>query len=168
MYTAKCICLHVNEIIFQEKSTLPYIFVNYCWVFIFLEFEPFLLLPPANEIWGKVMFLHLSVSHSVHRRGVCLWVWRGGGCLPLGLGGVCLSVQGGLGVGCDDCLWVWVVCLWVRGGVYHIPGYTQSWTHTHTHTHTHTPVEVAIEEGGTHPTGVFVISVLETAVNCIN
>ena len=25
-----------------------------------------LLLPPANEVWGKVMFLHLSVSHSVH------------------------------------------------------------------------------------------------------
>ena len=24
------------------------------------------LLPPANEVWGKVMFLHLSVSHSVH------------------------------------------------------------------------------------------------------
>ena len=21
---------------------------------------------PANEVWGKVMFLHLSVSHSVH------------------------------------------------------------------------------------------------------
>ena len=25
-----------------------------------------LYLPPANEVWGKVMFLHLSVSHSVH------------------------------------------------------------------------------------------------------
>ena len=25
------------------------------------------LLPAANEVWGKVMFLHLSVSHSVHR-----------------------------------------------------------------------------------------------------
>ena len=22
-------------------------------------------LPPANEVWGKVMFLHLSVSHFV-------------------------------------------------------------------------------------------------------
>ena len=30
-----------------------------------------LLLPPANEVWCKVMFLHLSVSHSVHREGVC-------------------------------------------------------------------------------------------------
>ena len=26
------------------------------------------LLPPANEVWGKVIFLHLS--HSVHRGGV--------------------------------------------------------------------------------------------------
>ena len=26
-------------------------------------------LPPANEVWGKVMFLHLSVSHSAHREG---------------------------------------------------------------------------------------------------
>ena len=24
------------------------------------------LLPPPNEVWGKVMFLHPSVSHSVH------------------------------------------------------------------------------------------------------
>ena len=23
-------------------------------------------LPPTKEVWGKVMFLHLSVSHSVH------------------------------------------------------------------------------------------------------
>ena len=30
-------------------------------------------LPPANEVWGKVMFLHLSVNHSVHRgRGVMM------------------------------------------------------------------------------------------------
>ena len=27
----------------------------------------FLFLPPANEVWGKVMFLHRSVSQSVHR-----------------------------------------------------------------------------------------------------
>ena len=27
-------------------------------------------LPPANEVLGKVMFLHLSVIHSVHRGGV--------------------------------------------------------------------------------------------------
>ena len=29
------------------------------------------LLPPANEVWGKVMFLHLSVSHLLT-----------GGCIP--------------------------------------------------------------------------------------
>ena len=28
-------------------------------------------LQPANEVWGKIMFLYLSVGHSVHRRGVC-------------------------------------------------------------------------------------------------
>ena len=27
------------------------------------------LLPIANEVWGKVMSLHLSVSHSVHKGG---------------------------------------------------------------------------------------------------
>ena len=77
----------------------------------------------------------------------------GGGCLPLGLGGVCLSVQGGLGVGCDDCLWVWVVCLWVQGGGV---ATTSLDTRNPGHTHTHTPVEVevAIEEGGTRPTGM--------------
>ena len=31
-----------------------------------------LLLPPANEVWGKVMFSEASVSHSVHGGGVCL------------------------------------------------------------------------------------------------
>ena len=34
-----------------------------------------------NSICGKVMFLHLSVSHSVHKGGVCPWggVCPGGG-----------------------------------------------------------------------------------------
>ena len=32
----------------------------------------FKLLPPANEVWGKVMFLYLSVSHTVRGEGgVC-------------------------------------------------------------------------------------------------
>ena len=35
---------------------------------------------PQTKFGGKVMFLHLSVSHSVHGGG--------GGCLPLGPGGV--------------------------------------------------------------------------------
>ena len=30
----------------------------------------FQLIPPVKEVWGKVIFLHLSVSHSVHRGGV--------------------------------------------------------------------------------------------------
>ena len=30
------------------------------------------LLPPANEVWRKVMFLHLSVIHSVHGGGAVL------------------------------------------------------------------------------------------------
>ena len=32
-----------------------------------------LFLPPANEVWGKVMFSHLSVSRSVHKGGGMLW-----------------------------------------------------------------------------------------------
>ena len=32
--------------------------------------SPCISLPSANEVWSKVMFLHLSVSYSVHRRGV--------------------------------------------------------------------------------------------------
>ena len=134
-----------------------------------------LFLPPVNEVWGKVMFLHLSVSHYA-LQGVCLWVQVG--CLLLGVGvGVSAS---GLGVS------------------------TSPWTHTHTQTHTHTPghthpghslldifhgippwthpetpsplwthtpwtppmdpptpwthtplVEVVIQEGDTHPTGMY-------------
>ena len=37
------------------------------------------LLPPANEVWGKVMFLHLFVSHSVdsgHRSGRYISYWN--------------------------------------------------------------------------------------------
>ena len=45
-------------------------------------------LPPANEVWGKVIFSHECVSHSVHR-GI-----RPGGAIPGGVpsGGV---IQGG-------------------------------------------------------------------------
>ena len=60
--------------------------------FIYIKRSDFL--PPANEVWGKVMFLHLSVSQFVYR-GRCTWqgghawqtvcVWRGvrgrGGCV---------------------------------------------------------------------------------------
>ena len=51
----------------------------------------FVFLSPANEVWGKVMFLHLSVSHSLHRwgeGGVCLGLQmasEAGGTLPIGM-----------------------------------------------------------------------------------
>ena len=44
-----------------------------------------------NSTCGRVICLHLSVSHSVHRDA----------CLPLGLRGVTASGSGGV------CLWVW-------------------------------------------------------------
>ena len=49
-------------------------------------------LPPADEVWGKVMFLHLSIVHSVDGRvslydvTSCLSAWSH---IPLGGGGVC-------------------------------------------------------------------------------
>ena len=49
-----------------------------------------LSLPPANEVWVKVMFLHLSVilfTGGVSQRAMVRW------CLPLGLGGVYHPVQ---------------------------------------------------------------------------
>ena len=50
-------------------------------------------LQPANEVWGKVMFLHLSVSHSIHR-GLPRGCLHRGGCLhPRG------SASRGWGVG---------------------------------------------------------------------
>ena len=84
--------------------------------------EANLLLPPANEVWGKVIFF-TPVCHFVHRGGgvsgpggcACSWgvsgpggvcSWREGGCLlPEGLvlggcllpGGVC---SWGVGSGC--------------------------------------------------------------------
>ena len=38
---------------------------------IFILNTDILLLPPANEVWGKIMFLHLSDNHSVHGVGGC-------------------------------------------------------------------------------------------------
>ena len=39
------------------------------WIFLLTFFvtKILLVLPPSNEVWGKVVFLRLSVSHSVHR-----------------------------------------------------------------------------------------------------
>ena len=71
------------------------------------------LLPPANEVWGKVMFSQVFVCAQ-------------GMCLPLGPGGVYLSLGGvplGLGVSlgmCGVCLWVW--------GCSHLLETHTSWT----------------------------------------
>ena len=51
-----------------------------------------------NEVVAKVMILHLSVSHSVHRGCVCLLLVGRGGVCSWSLGIVCLLlVPGGLG-----------------------------------------------------------------------
>ena len=84
---------------------------------------------------GRVMFLHLSVSLSVH-----------GGCLALGLGCVVMGPEGvPLGLG--------VYTPWS-----HTPLVTPLWSHTppglrprtQTPTHTH----YGQKAGGTHPTGM--------------
>ena len=64
-------------------------------------------LPSANEVWGKVMFLHLSVRHSVHGGGSASWgsasgvssFW-GGVCIRgvFILGGVCIWGLWGVGI----------------------------------------------------------------------
>ena len=115
-----------------------------------------LLLPPGNEVWDKVMLLHLSfcspgggMSASGSKGGVCLWFWRGD--LPLGPGHGCLPL-GAWGYTPGD----------TPSGHTHAP-----WTHTHTPwTHTYSPLDththpghppprtLAIEAGGTHPTGL--------------
>ena len=48
------------------------------------------LLPPANEVWGKVIFSEACIKNSVHREG-CAWsgggAWfRGGVCVETPLG----------------------------------------------------------------------------------
>ena len=60
------------------------------------------LLLPANEVWGKVMFLHLSVI-----------LFTGGGCIPAcnGQGGETITSQRAIGRGvcipvCNG-VWVW-------------------------------------------------------------
>ena len=74
---------------------------------------------PQTKFGAKVMFLHLSVSHSGHRGwSVCLRVQ--GVCLPLG------SWEGGV------CLWIW--------GCVHTPLDTTPLDTTHPWTHT-TPLD---------------------------
>ena len=80
-------------------------------------------LPPANEVWGKVIFSEVCVKNSVHR-GACMVVGGMRGCF----GGVC-GCQGGI-CGCRGCVVVggmcgcWGVCMvagghaWLLGGVH--------------------------------------------------
>ena len=65
-------------------------------------------LPLANEVWGKVMFLQMSVCP---QGGICLWVW----------GDVYRWAQIGVPLGLG-------VCLWIQGCVCAYP------VDTHTHT----------------------------------
>ena len=44
------------------------------------------LLPPANEVWAKVLFLHLSVILFTGGGGLSQHAMGRGGCLPLGPG----------------------------------------------------------------------------------
>ena len=55
-----------------------------------LRLDSNLSLPPANEVWGNVIFSEACVKNSVHR-GACMVFW--GACMVAGghvwLGGVC-------------------------------------------------------------------------------
>ena len=113
------------------------------------------LLPPANEVWGKVKCLHLSVILSTGGGG--------GWCLVPGVSGpdgVCLVqggrclVPGGLVPGGGCLVWgslVGGVCAWSRGsgpGGYAwwgVPGRGGAWWR---------PPRTATAAGGTHPTGM--------------
>ena len=44
--------------------------------------KPMLLITGRNEVLAKVIFLHLSVIHSVHRGGGILLAWGGFSCHP--------------------------------------------------------------------------------------
>ena len=92
------------------------------------------ILPPANEVWGKVIFSHASVSHPVHR-GVSASGSRG--CLPLSPE-VCV----------DTPPWTYLLDAhpfldtdpsWTQTSHTQTPDTHTDPRHTHTHTHTHTP-----------------------------
>ena len=92
---------------------------------------PLLLLPPANEVWGKVIFLHQFVI--LFKGGVCGWQ---GACVAKG--GMCGErvVRGKGGVRGEGC-----VC--GEGGVCMVC------------TTPHPPRDTAGHcAGGTHPTGM--------------
>ena len=55
-----------------------------------------LLLPPANEVWGKVIFLHVCVILSTGVGGGGWRVWFFGGVCMVFSGGVCGFFGGGM------------------------------------------------------------------------
>ena len=85
-------------------------------------------LPPANEVWGKVIFLHLFVI--LFTGGACVvargawfysgghaWFYSGGPCVVL-FGGACVVLFGGcawfyLG---GMCGFIWGACVVLFGG----------------------------------------------------
>ena len=58
---------------------LEYILIPKCFYGIF-QLPKIIYLPPANEVWGKVIFSEACVSHSVHK----CWRWRGRGACMVG------------------------------------------------------------------------------------
>ena len=122
-----------------------------------LNYGPGFLLPPANEVWGKVIFSLASVCFWVW--GVCLWAqWRvclgtwGRGCLPLGRG-VSLGPRGGpLGWGSGVCTHTHPTPLDTTPPRHTLPpGHTPPPTHTHPG---HSPdTHNGQQAGGTHPSG---------------
>ena len=89
------------------------------------------LLPPANEVWGKVIFLHLFVilfigEACVVARGHA-WLWGhawllGGGVVARG----CVWLWGGMH-GCGGHV-LWGMCAWLWGDVLVVGG-VHGWGH---------------------------------------
>ena len=96
------------------------------------------LLPPRNEVWDKVMLLHLSFCSP--GGGVCLWIQ--GGCLPLVLEGGSASGSRSLlsASGCRG-LHPRGHSLWTHTCPLDTPPDTHTLGHTQTHPgHTPTPL----------------------------
>ena len=81
--------LQLMHIYHHRVTTLPSKYLSTCFC------DHNRLLPPVNEVWGKVMFLHMSVILSTGGGGLCMMslpVWLAGPMFLLGalcLGGLC-------------------------------------------------------------------------------
>ena len=94
---------------------LPHICSTYIYgQLVFYWSSSCLLLPPANVVWGKVIFYTFLSFCS-----------QEGGCLPLDPGGVCLWVEGMSASGSKR------VSASGSGGAH--LGHKHLWTHTNTH-----------------------------------